>query len=344
MGEDLQISTRNTMTKKLPTNAIVAVTLNCNSRCTMCNIWQNHITNELKPHEFLMLPDSLKDINITGGEPFLRMDLPEIVANIKLAAPKARLVLSTNGFLPKVIEKNIPKILQTDPDFAVRVSLDGWNETHDRIRRIPNGFNMIMETLSILKAAGVKDLGIGFTIMKANIKDLVRVFEFTRKEGLELSLTLVTSSAIYFGLGKESLRPDNHSEVIKQFNRVTVGRFQSHKPKEWFRGWFEQKLLEYYLTNHRPYTCDAGENFFYLDSRGNVYTCNVKGWLMGNLRQSPFKTIWSSKAASSMRKKVASCHDCWMVCTAKTNMKAHLLEIAGEVVGKKMRYTLWPEE
>jgi radical SAM protein with 4Fe4S-binding SPASM domain len=140
------------------------------------------------------------------------------------------------------------------------------------------------------------------------------------------------------------LRPDNHSEVIKQFNRVTVGRFQSHKPKEWFRGWFEQKLLEYYLTNHRPYTCDAGENFFYLDSRGNVYTCNVKGWLMGNLRQSPFKTIWSSKAASSMRKKVASCHDCWMVCTAKTNMKAHLLEIAGEVVGKKMRYTLWPEE
>ncbi|HKZ34419.1 MAG TPA: radical SAM protein, partial [Patescibacteria group bacterium] len=124
----------------------------------MCNIWQNRITDELKPEEFLKLPDSLKDINITGGEPFLRMDLPEIVANIKLAAPKARLVLSTNGFLPKVIEKNIPKILQTDPDFAVRVSLDGWNETHDRIRRIPNGFNMIMETLSILKAAGVKDL------------------------------------------------------------------------------------------------------------------------------------------------------------------------------------------
>ena len=78
--------------------------------------------------------------------------------------------------------------------------------------------------------------------MKENIKDLVKIFEFSREEGLELSLTLVTSSAIYFGLGKESLRPDNHQEVIKQFNRVTLERFRSHKPKEWFRGWFEQKL------------------------------------------------------------------------------------------------------
>lgn len=320
---------------KLPTNAIVAITLNCNSRCTMCNIWQNRIVNEMKPEEYLKLPPTLKDINITGGEPFLRMDLPEIVIIMKKASPKARLILNTNGYLPRVIEKQIPKILKTDPKFAVRVSLDGWKKTHDEIRRIPNGFKMIMESLTILDTAGVKDLGVSFTIMKKNIPDLPRVFNFCRRRRLELSLTMVTSSDIYFGKNKDSLRPDNHQQVSKYLNQVIVRRFRSHWPKDWFRGWFEKKLLDYYFTHRRPFTCDAAENFFYLDSLGKVYSCHVRGWLMGDLRSQTFEDIWFSNRADKVRSDVKLCNDCWMVCTAKTGMKRHLTAVAAEVALSK---------
>jgi len=337
MATNKAIFKRLTMKKtRLPTNAVVAVTLNCNSRCVMCDIWKNRITNELKPEEFRKLPTSLRDINITGGEPFLRADLPEIVGILKQTAPKSRLILSTNGFLPRVTEKLTPEILKIDPHFAVRVSLDGWKETHDRIRRIPNGFKIAMESLEILRKAGVKDLGIGFTIMQGNLNDLEKVFEFSKKEGLELSLTLVTNSPIYFGEGKESLRPDNQNEVKKYLNRVIVKRFQSISSKEWFRGWFEEQLLNYYLTHDRPLTCDAAENFFYLDSLGNVFACHIKNWLLGNIRKNTFEEIWKSKRAKTIRENVKKCNDCWMVCTAKTAMRAHLAKIAVEVFGKKM--------
>lgn len=328
------------MIKKLPTNAILAVTLNCNSRCKMCDIWKNRITNELMPKEYKKLPRTLKDINITGGEPFLRMDLPEIIEALKEIAPFSRLVISTNGFLPKLMKKQVPQILKIDKNIAIRLSLDGWKKTHDRIRGIPNGFNLVLESLKICKQAGVKDLGIGFTIMKDNLKDLIEIYEFTKNEEIELSLSLVTSSPIYFGMGKDSLRPDNHNEVVKQLNRVIIKRFKSIKPKEWFRGWFEQQLLKFYLDNKRPYICDAGSSFFYLDSIGNIYTCNIKGWLLGNIRKDPFYKIWNSKQANTMRKRVRKCDDCWMICSAKTNMRSNLIKISSEVFGSKIRL-LW---
>ena len=328
------------MNSNLPTHAIVAVTLNCNSRCVMCDIWKNRVTNELQPEEYLKLPPSLIDINITGGEPFLRMDLPEIVFNIKKACPRSRLILNTNGFLPQVIKKLIPRILEIDKSFAVRVSIDGWEETHDKIRRIPNGFSLARQSLRILKDSGIKDLGICFTIMKDNLHDLPRIHKFSKTEGLQLALTMAVSSPIYFGLGKESLLPDNHRAVIKYFNQVIIERYKSIKPKEWFRGWFEEQLLKYYLTHRRSLGCDAGVGFFYLDSTGNVFTCNIKNWLLGNIRKNQFKEIWNSNTAVQLRVRTANCQDCWLICSAKSAMKSELIKIGSEVLWKKMRHLI----
>ena len=98
--------------KTLPTNAIIAITLNCNSKCTMCDIWKNNIKNELHAKDYLKLPSSLKDINLTGGEPFLRTDIADIIKNIKSACPNARLIINTNGFLPKSVERQIANIIK----------------------------------------------------------------------------------------------------------------------------------------------------------------------------------------------------------------------------------------
>jgi molybdenum cofactor biosynthesis enzyme MoaA len=70
-----------------PTAAVVAATLNCNARCTMCDIWRNRVRDELRPEEHAALPASLRDVNLSGGEPFLRDDLAAIVAAIAQAAP-----------------------------------------------------------------------------------------------------------------------------------------------------------------------------------------------------------------------------------------------------------------
>ncbi|EKD42897.1 MAG: radical SAM protein, partial [uncultured bacterium] len=127
------------MTTKLPIDCVLALTYNCNARCNMCDIWKIKNSPELTLEDVSKLPSSLRDVNLSGGEPFLRRDLPEIVAAVRKACPKARMVISTNGFLTPVIDKAMDKILQIAPDIGVAISIDGIGEMHNTVRGIPGG-------------------------------------------------------------------------------------------------------------------------------------------------------------------------------------------------------------
>ena len=65
-------------------DASIIVTYRCPMKCKMCNIWANptHAEEELKPEEYLKLPQC-NAINVTGGEPFVRDDLEEIIKILK---------------------------------------------------------------------------------------------------------------------------------------------------------------------------------------------------------------------------------------------------------------------
>lgn len=325
------------ITMTIPRSAIIAVTLNCNSRCIMCNIWQNRIKNELDPSYYLKLPSTLTDINITGGEPFLRKDIVEIVRNMKKAAPKARLILNTNGFMPHKIKTDMKKIIAIDPKFAFRVSIDGIGKAHDDIRGIPGGYKKCIETLTIVKKLGVKDIGISFTLIKQNVEELPKVQQFCKQRGYEFSLTVATNSSIYFGNDKQTYRPKNDSRLSLTLTSVANTHLQSFSPKEIIRGWFVKQLLAYIQTGKRALPCGAGNGFFYMDSRGNIYTCHMKTWLMGNITKQPFEKIMANQHFAP---RVANCNDCWMVCTAKTMMRKRIFSVALECMTDKISATL----
>ena len=308
----------------LPTHAIIAVTLNCNSHCTMCDIWKNKTRNELSASEFLKLPSSLLDINITGGEPFLRPDLPDIIKNIKHASPKAHLILNTNGFLPDLIKSHIPILLKIDPNFAFRVSLDGWTDTHDKIRRFTHGFDLCLQSLTILRKAGVKDLGISFTIMENNYREIPILMQYCHEQNLDLSLTLASNSPIYFGQDKSSLRPNDSEDFYRHLQPLIHHQLLSTNPKKWFRAFFDYSLFRYSQTHHRPVPCQAANSLFYLDSTGNVFACHLKNWKIGNIKKNTFSEIWNSPERKLQRSKSINCHDCWMVCSVKPSIN-HLL-------------------
>ncbi len=317
----------------IPQSAIIAITLNCNSRCTMCNIWQNHIKNELTPDQYLKLPSTLTDINITGGEPFLRRDIVEIVRNMKTAAPRARLILNTNGFMTHKIVADMRQIIAIDPHFAFRVSLDGIGKVHDTIRGIPGGYEKCMETLRAVRALGVKDIGISFTLMQQNIDELPKVQQVCKEQGYEFSLTVVTNSPIYFGEKKEDFRPKRNVKLDRILKTAARTHYQSYAPKEIIRGWFVSRLLSYIQTGKRVLPCYAGSGFFYMDSVGNVYTCHMKPWIMGNITKQSFPAILANQHFAP---RVASCNDCFMVCTVKSSMRHHLFQVAREAVQEKI--------
>ncbi len=320
-----------------PTDAIIAVTLNCNSRCVMCDIWKNKVSDEMRPEEYKALPTSLREINITGGEPFLREDLPEILATIRARCENSRLVISTHGFMTERIRKMSRDLIRAVPDLALRISMDGTEATHEEIRGIPGGFRKDMESLAELKDAGFGDLGLAMTVMERNVSEIQEVYELTRKLGVDFSITIATDSDIYFGEGKTAFRPDNADELRRGFGQLIRRHYRSFRPRSVARGWFEKSLLQYALGQGRALDCDAGSGFFYLDSRANVYACHILPSLMGNLRRQSWNEIWTSEEAARQRSDLTGCEKCWMVCTAKSAMRRNLFKIGKDAARDKIK-------
>ena len=173
-------------------DGILAVTYRCNSRCIMCNTWQHPSKKEeeIRASDLETLPAMVR-LNVTGGEPFLRDDLGDILDVVKKKAK--RVVISTNGFLTK----RMLEVMSAHRDVGIRISFDGIGETHDRIRGVPKAHARALETLKGLKSLGIKDLGIAVTISDQNAQDLVALYRLACEHGVELA-TAILHNAYYF--------------------------------------------------------------------------------------------------------------------------------------------------
>ena len=306
-----------------PTYAIIAVTLRCNARCIMCDIWKRESGQEVEPAFYEKLPSSLREINITGGEPFLREDLPEIIEVIHSRSSPPRVVISSNGLLPKRIEESMKRIVKVDPKIAVRVSIDAVGQEHDEIRRVPGAFGKAVESLEVLRQGGVRDLGIALTMMDRNALEIKKVYDLANEIGVEFSISTVTSSPIYFGR-KEKFRPCDNGRLRDQLDGLVRSELGYWSARRFGRAYFDYTLWEYLRTKRRPLRCDAGEDFFYLDPYGNVYGCDILDFRIGNLRKQTFPDFWWSERAKDFRSVAGKCQSCWMICTAKTALRKNI--------------------
>lgn len=322
-----------------PNEAVLAVTLGCNSRCKTCDLWRQKRGPELKPEDYVRLPSSLTHINLSGGEPYLRDDLPEVYAVIRDKFPKARIIISTNGLMPERIEELTSRM----PGLAVRVSLDAVDPRNDEIRGVPGAYKRSMETLRRLSALGVSDLGISSTASKGNCDQLVPLLEMAYEEGLEFVSSVTHSSSIYFGR-QESLIP-SEEECLPGLKEIMRRQLRSWRPKEWYRAYMTSGMMDYVAGLPRRFPCTAIDDFFYLDPTGVVYPCNMRDDVMGNLLKNSYDEI--VEASPDVIRKVRTCQiQCWMSCTVAPTLRrrpwmaapwiiANKLGLGGRTVGQR---------
>ena len=150
--------------KKL--NGTVIVTYRCNARCTMCNRYKapSLPEEEISIETIKKLPP-MYFTNITGGEPFIRQDLKEIVR--ELYKKSDRIVISTNGFFTD----RIIDLCKEFPNIGIRISIEGLEQTNNDIRGLPDGFNRGYSTLRKLVEMKHPDVGFGMTVQDKNAKD-----------------------------------------------------------------------------------------------------------------------------------------------------------------------------
>ena len=321
---------------------VIEVIDTCNARCVMCNIWRNEDEHKTTNPAIDRFPPTLTNINISGGEPFLRSDLPEMVARIKQRCPKARIVISSNGFLTERIEAAMRKILAIDPEAGVGISIDGRDELHDTVRGVPGGFEKCMETVRRLKAIGVKSLRLAFTATQSNVSGLAAVYRLARETEVEFTCAVAHNSGVYFKTD-QNVEPD--SEALRaQLNEVAAEDLKGWDIKRWARTFFYQGLLDRARGRNRRLPCTAGSKSAFLAANGNLHPCNMLEHQLGNLNTQSFGEAWSSTVAEEVRDFAPTCAvNCWMVCTARESMKSHPMSVMRWVLAGKMRAHLGRE-
>ena len=314
--------------------ACLIVTYRCNAKCYMCNTWQHPSKkeNEFSPDLVNKIPNGLKFINITGGEPFLRDDLDQIVhAAIKKTK---RLVISTNGYFTK-------KIVRIAENFGnkigIRISIEGLPAANDELRGIKNGFDHGLRTLVTLHDMGMKDIGFGITVSDRNAKDMIELYRLANAMDVEFATATIHNS-YYFHKHDNSY--ENVEMVASEFEKIANELLKTSKPKNWFRAYFNMGLANKVRGGKRPLPCEVGTDVFFLDPHGNIMPCNGSDELMimGNLNEQTFDEIWKSKKADEVREKVKNCtKHCWMIGSASPAMKKRILVPARWVVKNKWR-------
>jgi len=315
-------------------DAAIITTYRCNARCRMCRTWAypTKPSEEFRPDLLRKLPEGLGRVNITGGEPLIRQDLPEIV---DILAPKARrLEISTNGYFVD----RLVAIGRAHPDMTIRISLEGPREVNDSIRGIPSGYDRAVEAYGRLRDVGVRDLGFAVVIQDDNADTLLDLYQFVTRMDAEFAQAVPHNSYYFHTDDNEIL----DVEAVQAALRGLMTAFlRSRKPKEWFRAYLNRGLVDFVGGADRRLDCTGGSDIFFLDPFGEIYPCNGRQLSMGNLHDSTFEGIWHGERAAEVRSAVMSCERrCWMTGTAVPAMRRNLPRVAWWVARNKLRVAM----
>lgn len=315
--------------------AAIITTYRCSFRCHMCNVWKHPtpVQEEFKPALLEKLP-ALAFANVTGGEPFMREDIEEIVSILRRKAD--RIVVSTNGFFTE----RILDLARKNPGIGIRISIEGLPAANDELRGVKDGFDHGLRTLLELQRMGFRDIGFGITVSDRNAKDMIELFQLARAMNVEFATAAVHNS-YYFH--KYDNRIEKQHEVAEAFKTIVRELLKSWKIKNWYRAYFNNGLINYIRGGQRPLPCEAGTENFFLDPWGEIRPCNGMEealWCasMGNLHKQSFDEIWNGEQARAVREKVRNCpKNCWMIGTAAPVMKKYIKSPTLWVLRNKLR-------
>lgn len=314
-------------------NGTVIVTYRCNARCNMCNRYKV----PSKPEEEISI-ETIKKLppmyftNITGGEPFIRTDLKEIVR--ELVKKSERIVISTNGFFTE----RILDLCREFPNVGIRISIEGMEETNNKIRGLEDGFNRGYTTLKKLVELKHPDVGFGMTVQDLNAKDLVALYKISDTLNMEFA-TASLHNSFYFVESHNVIH--DRPMVAKEFENLINELLGSNQPKKWFRAYFNHGLINYIYGQPRLLPCNMAFDTFFIDPYGDVMPCNGtrEKEVMGNLKQQDWEQLWSSGQAEEVRKLVRNCNrQCWMIGSVSPAMHKYIQVPALWVLRHKMKF------
>ena len=317
-----------------PVHLTYSVTSKCNARCKHCFRWDNlnNKKDELSLEEVKKISNSMPNflyLLISGGEPFLKEELVDIVETFSKNNSVTNVVIPTNGSMPDKILQTTKEILErTNVNLVIYISIDGLNLVHDRIRGIGGLFKKAIETYTLLQdlKKDYKNLNVGFimTMFSENQTKLKETYNYLR--GLNPDSIFLNIARGNTRIGIKEIDLNNYKELNETIKKdLLTNRFKG------FSNFSFSNLSK--LANIKTHDiitrtielnrfqipCYAGTLNVVMDEVGNLYPCELINKRIGNLREENynFKKIWNSESAKKIRQEIkdSKCfctHECFI--------------------------------
>ncbi len=330
-----------------PLYVVFFITTKCNARCKHCLLGNQAVatTNDLSIDEIEKISASMDDFLFllpTGGEPFIRTDIAEIVHIFHKNNRIRNVVIPTNGSLTDRVLGNVEKILQQNPKLTVGIdiSIDGLGELHDQIRGVPGLFDTAVTTYRELRKLAKRypqlNVNVESTVSSYNQDGLPELYNFLVNElGVSTIFTLLTRgkpkdpASIFVDVAKYEayaarLENDIKNNVLTGYNNFPFCDVINAK-----RIVRNQVIARTAKENRYMLPCYAGRLGTAIFSNGEVYPCELlTDHKLGNLRECnyDFKELWSSPKAVEARKficesKCFCTYECFMTLNILFNLK-----------------------
>jgi MoaA/NifB/PqqE/SkfB family radical SAM enzyme len=276
----------------------VEITNHCNLQCRHCYMDSVavHEEGELTGEEWINFFKQLRNqfgkkigIGITGGEPFIRQDIFNILEKIKELG--FTFSIATNGLL---LDKEKIYLLEKLTQ-SVSISLDGFQESHEHLRG-RNTYEKLMEVIDIIANRKLINLTIKTAVYKDNIDNLDEFHQFIKEKGIKIWHLFPFEPN---GRGRV-----NKQDILSQSQYLGLCRYIDSLRKK-------EKEIEIFFDEQTNYLlaekvedlasckrCSAGITNFAVLYNGDIVSCiqydRSKINEYGNVKNSDIKKIWES--------------------------------------------------
>jgi len=314
------------------------ITDRCNLRCAHC--YQDACAGaELSLHDSLAVIEQFTDflnlcgpsarghITVTGGEPFVRNDFPDLIEILASHQKRFGFAILTNGTR---IDAGMARHLKKRGAGFVQVSIEGTQITHDRIRGSGTYEHTVAAVHHLVKA-GVRTL-ISFTAHRGNFRE----FEDVARLGRQLRVSRVWADRL---IPQGARGSDLQSLVLTSDETREFLEIMKRARKEAERAWLNRtdialnRALQFLASGARPYRCTAGHTLITVMPDGGVYPCRRMPVRVGNLLETPLRDLYHCEFFQSLRDPARvskGCEGCFYFRVCRGGLKCLAYAVKGD--------------
>ena len=341
---------RSTKREKRLGTVILFVTSRCNSLCKTC-FYYNELNqpgdmtfDQIEKISRTMPP--ITDLWLSGGEPTLRHDASQIVDTFVRNNGVRRLIIPTNGLVKERVCAIVDDALgrHSSLHLYLNVALDGYGETHDRVRGVPGHWQKTLDCIESLYPLKEKygdrfRLNVNTVVCADNFSEIERLAEFMwHKFKLDGQYFNIVRGNTPVGDEIKQVPPEvlpamysYISQLTKRYgdrmfasddattrlakNVAYVGTITTH---------YRTQRQNFLKPTAWPFACTAGETIAVIDYNGDVRACELREKFASlKTYDYDFGALWSAQERQAEVNAIDGGKACWCthVCFIHDSMR-----------------------